>query len=337
VAAEQFKDHLDRPFQDLRLSVTDRCNFRCAYCMPQEVFGAAWRFLPQQDLLTFPEMARLVGILHQAGCRKVRLTGGEPLLRPHLADLVALLRELPDLEITMTTNGMLLPTFAVQLRQAGLDRVTVSLDALDEQVFAALSGGHGSAAEVLKGIEAAEEAGLLPIKINMVVKRGVNESQILPMADRFRRPGYILRFIEYMDAGTTNSWKADDVVPAAEILSTLNRTHSLEALESNYHGEVARRYRYRSGEGEIGIIASVTQPFCQDCTRARISADGHLFACLFADAGVQVRDLLRSGASDLQILNVFRSFWEQRDNRYSEERFHQPEAKPRKEMFFIGG
>ncbi|MBN1266764.1 MAG: GTP 3',8-cyclase MoaA [Anaerolineales bacterium] len=337
MAGVTLKDALGRCFRDLRVSVTDRCNFRCTYCMPEEIFGHDYTFLTHRDLLSFAELDRLVRLFYQAGCRKVRLTGGEPLLRPDLADLITSFRTLPDLEITMTTNGSLLEQYAESLKQAGLDRVTVSLDALDEAVFAALSGGYSSAGRVLDGIRAAEEAGLLPIKINMVVKRGVNENQILPMAAAFRKPGYILRFIEYMDVGSTNQWKADEVVPAAEILKHLEKLYSLVPIDPNYHGEVARRYRYLEGEAEIGIIASVTQPFCKDCTRARISADGKLFTCLFAEQGVDLREKLRSGAPDAEINGLFQQVWEQRADRYSETRSEISTAQGRIEMSYIGG
>jgi len=337
VAGKPLKDTLGRIFSDLRLSVTDRCNFRCPYCMPGDVFSPDYTFLPHQDFLTFEELHRLALLFHQAGCRKVRLTGGEPLLRPHLADFIASIRKLSDIDIAITTNGSLLAQHANTLREAGLNRVTVSLDALDEEIFSELSGGYSSAAQVLEGIAAAENAGLLPIKINMVIKRGSNENQILPMAEAFRKPGYILRFIEYMDVGATNNWKAAEVVPAAEILRTLKQAYDLEPLEPNYQGEVARRYRYRQGSGEIGIIASITQPFCQDCSRARISVDGKLFTCLFAEDGVDLREALRNGAANEQIYELIRNTWSVRVDRYSELRSEKAAGRRRVEMSYIGG
>ena len=269
-------DTLSRPLHDLRISVTDRCNFRCVYCMPKEVFGRNFQFLGREELLSFEEIQALVRAFHEIGVRKVRLTGGEPLVRSQIEQLIAMLSALPDTDLTMTTNGILLPSAAEDLKAAGLKRVTISLDSLDNDVFQAMNEVGASVQDVLLGVEAAERAGLHPIKINMVVKRGVNEASVLPMARYFKERGHILRFIEYMDVGHTNGWRLDDVVPAAEVVEIVGREMALEPAEANYRGEVANRYRYADGEGEIGLIASVTQPFCQDCTRIRLSADGML-------------------------------------------------------------
>ncbi|MGH2606066.1 MAG: GTP 3',8-cyclase MoaA, partial [Anaerolineales bacterium] len=291
-------DTLGRPLRDLRISVTDRCNFRCVYCMPKEVFGRDYEFLPRGDLLTFEEIARLGAVFAGLGVRKIRLTGGEPLLRRELERLVEMLAELPEVELTLTTNGSLLATKARRLREAGLHRLTVSLDSLDDSVFRSMNDVDFPVTRVLDGIRVAAEAGLAPIKVNMVVKRGVNEDSILPMARHFRGTGHIVRFIEYMDVGHSNGWRMDDVVPAAEIVRRIQAEFDVEPMEANYRGEVAERYRYRDGAGEFGIVASVTQPFCRDCTRARLSADGNLFTCLFATQGHDLRALLRGGADD---------------------------------------
>src|SRR3990172_9972546 len=273
-------DTLQRPLRDLRISVTDRCNFRCVYCMPKEVFGRDPPFLPRHELLTFEELERATRLFQELGVTKVRLTGGEPLLRRDLEALVAMLAGLPGLELTLTTNGSLLAEKARALRKAGLLRVSVSLDAIDDETFIKMNDVAFPVRRVLEGIEAAQEAGLTPLKVNMVVKRGLNEHNLLPMAEHFRATGILLRFIEYMDVGSTNGWRLDQVVTAAEILERLNAVYPLEPLEPNYRGEVANRYRYRDGAGEIGLIASVSQPFCGDCTRARLSADGKVFLCL---------------------------------------------------------
>lgn len=331
-------DHLGRPLRDLRLSVTDRCNFRCVYCMPKEVFGPGYHFLPEEQLLSFDEIERLVRAFVELGVRKVRLTGGEPLLRPGLPGLIERLATIQGLEdLTMTSNGALLPRQARQLRDAGLDRISVSLDALDSQVFREMNDVKVGSAQVLEGIEAAVSADLTPVKINMVVKRGANEHQILPMAEYFRHSGQVLRFIEYMDVGTTNGWRLDEVVTAAEIVERIDREYPLEPISPNYRGEVASRYRYLDGAGEIGMIASVSQPFCGDCTRVRVSADGKLFTCLFASDGVDVRKSLRSGASEGDIRRLISGVWQERRDRYSEERSELTEPREKIEMYFIGG
>ncbi len=330
-------DTLARPLRDLRISVTDRCNFRCVYCMPKEVFGRDFQFLSREDLLSFEEIERLTLAFHRHGVRKVRLTGGEPLVRREVEKLVALLARLPDLDLTMTTNGLLLPQKAAGLKAAGLQRITVSLDSLDEAVFQAMNDVGASVAAVLRGIEAAEQAGLRPIKINMVVKRGVNESSVLPMVRYFRERGHILRFIEFMDVGHTNGWRLDDVVPARELVATIDAEFPLEPLEANYRGEVANRYRYRDGAGELGLIASVTQPFCADCSRARLSADGKLYTCLFAVNGHDLRSPLRSGATDEAIHAAIGAVWRVRTDRYSEIRSAATVDLPKVEMSYIGG
>jgi cyclic pyranopterin phosphate synthase len=330
-------DKFGRPLRDLRISITDRCNFRCVYCMPKEVFGRDYPFLKRAELLSFEEIYRLSRIFVAHGIRKIRLTGGEPLVRRDLERLVEMLARLPDLELTMTTNGALLTRKAAALKQAGLHRITVSLDALNDEVFKAMNDVDFPVARVLEGVEAARVAGLTPIKINMVVKRGVNEGSILPMARYFYGTDYILRFIEYMDVGSTNGWRLDDVVPAREIIATINAEMPLEPVEPNYRGEVASRWRYKDGSGEIGIIASVTQPFCGDCTRARLSAEGKLYTCLFANKGYDLRQLLRDGATDAEISTAIAALWRAREDRYSELRFSETAELPKVEMSYIGG
>lgn len=333
----EVKDTLGRPVRDLRISVTDRCNFRCVYCMPKEIFGPDYPYLDREQILTYEEIARLAKLFASLGVRKVRLTGGEPLLRREVEKLIAMLDQIPELEIAITTNGSTLAVMASNLRQAGLDRVTVSLDALDNDIFTTMNDVDFPVERVLEGIAAAEAEGLTPIKINMVVKRGVNEDQILPMARYFRNAGHILRFIEYMDVGTTNDWKMKDVVPAKEILRILQSEFELKSLDANYPGEVARRYGYVDHEGEIGMIASVTQPFCGDCTRARLSADGHLFTCLFSANGHDLKQLLRGKASDEKIRQHLISIWQGRTDRYSELRTSATQGGDKIEMSYIGG
>jgi cyclic pyranopterin phosphate synthase len=331
------RDTLGRPVRDLRISVTDRCNFRCVYCMPKEVFGRDYRFLERRELLTFEEIDRAARIFAELGVNKIRLTGGEPLLRRQLERLVEMLAGIPGLDLTLTTNGSLLPQKASALAEAGLRRVTVSLDSLDDEVFRAMNDVDFPVERVLAGIEAAAAAGLAPVKVNMVVKRGLNEDSVLPMARYFRGSGHILRFIEYMDVGHTNGWRLDDVVPAGEIVETIDAELPLEPLAPNYAGEVARRYRYRDGGGEIGVIASVTEPFCGACTRARLSAEGRLFTCLFATKGFDVRALVRSGASDADLATALAAVWRARDDRYSEIRSAETLDLPKVEMSYIGG
>ena len=329
-------DTLGRPVRDLRISVTDRCNFRCVYCMPREVYGRDYAFLPRSQVLSFEEIARVAGAFHGLGVRKLRLTGGEPLLRRELERLVAMLAALPDAEVTMTTNGALLARKAQMLADAGLARVTVSLDSVDEDVFREMNDVDVPLAQVLEGIDAAAAAGL-PVKVNTVVKRGLNDDGIVDLAARFRGTGHVLRFIEFMDVGSTNGWRLDDVVPAAEIVARIGDVFPLEPLDANYRGETARRWRYADGAGEIGVIASVTEPFCGDCTRARLSADGKLYTCLFATTGRDLRPLLRGDASDEELLGHLSHAWRLRDDRYSELRTAETAALPKVEMSYIGG
>jgi GTP 3',8-cyclase len=342
IAEVPLVDTLARPLRDLRISVTDRCQFRCTYCMPREVFGRDFVFLPREQLLTFEELARLARIFAGLGVRKLRLTGGEPLLRRDLDKLVAMLAAIAGIQdIALTTNGALLAGKAGALAAAGLRRVTVSLDSLDDAVFMALNDAGFPVARVLEAIAAAAHAGLAPVKVNMVVRRGVNEQSILPMAAHFRHSGHVLRFIEYMDVGTTNGWRLDDVVPAAEIISEIGKQWPLQPVDPAYPGEVARRYRYRDGAGEIGVIASVTQPFCRSCTRARLAADGQLYTCLFAAAGHDLRGPLRAGASDQALRQQISAIWTLRTDRYSERRTRHTSrtqrVKPKVEMSHIGG
>ena len=305
--------------------------------MPKEVFGRDFQFLAREELLNFEEIHSLAQAFHSIGVRKIRLTGGEPLVRSQVVRLVGMLSELPDTDLTLTTNGILLPAYAGELKQAGLDRVTISLDSLDDHVFQAMNDVGATVPDVLKGIEAAERAGLHPIKINMVVKRGVNEDSVLPMAQHFKERRHILRFIEYMDVGHTNGWRLDDVVPAVEIVERIHSEMALEPAEPNYRGEVANRYRYVDGGGEIGVIASVTQPFCRDCTRTRLSADGMLYTCLFAVNGHDLREVIRSGASREQLVDTISAIWERRVDRYSELRSAATEDLQKIEMSYIGG
>jgi cyclic pyranopterin phosphate synthase len=332
----QVLDTLRRPLHDLRISVTDRCNFRCVYCMPKEVFGREYRFLPRRELLTFEEIERVAGVFVGLGVTKLRITGGEPLLRRDLEVLIAQLATLGDLDLTLTTNGALLAQKAQALADAGLTRVTVSLDSLDDEVFRAMNDVDFPVARVLGGIDAAAAAGL-PVKVNVVVKRGLNEDSVLDIARRFRGTGHAVRFIEFMDVGATNGWRLDDVVPAAEIVRTIGTEFPLEPVEPAYRGEVAERYRYLDGAGEIGVIASVTQPFCGDCTRARISADGKLYTCLFSVRGHDLRATLRSGATDDELDERIRAVWQRRTDRYSELRTGETSALRKVEMSYIGG
>ena len=338
---EPLLDRLGRPLETLRISITDRCNFRCVYCMPKEVFGREYAFLERRELLTLEELARVAGIFAGLGVRTIRITGGEPLVRRNVEHLVELLAaiETPTgdrLELALTTNGALLAAKAEPLRAAGLTRVTVSLDSLDDEVFRAMNDVDFPVASVLSGIDAAAAAGL-PVKVNMVVKRGANESSVLAMARHFHGSGHILRFIEYMDVGSTNGWRMDDVVPAAEIVAAIHAELPLEPVEANYAGEVAKRWRYRDGGGEIGVIASVTQPFCGGCTRARLSAEGRLYTCLFATHGHDLRALVRRDASDEELDEAIGRIWGARGDRYSELRTEATAREPKVEMSYIGG
>ncbi|CAG1002207.1 GTP 3',8-cyclase [Burkholderiales bacterium] len=329
-------DARGRRLHDLRISVTDRCNFRCVYCMPKDVFGRDYPFLPHAALLTFEEIARVARAFTGLGVGKIRLTGGEPLLRKNLERLVAMLATMP-VDLTLTTNGALLARKARPLADAGLKRVTVSLDALDDATFRAMGDTDTPVAQVLDGIDAASRAGLAPVKINAVIKRGVNEHAIVDLARRFRGTGHIVRFIEYMDVGATNGWRMDDVVPAAEILERVASVFPIEPADPNYAGEVALRWRYRDGAGEIGVIASVTQAFCRDCTRMRLSTDGKLYTCLFATEGHDLRELVRGGADDATLARAIAAVWRRRDDRYSEVRTAATPRERRIEMSYIGG
>jgi GTP 3',8-cyclase len=334
---EPLVDTRARPLRDLRISVTDRCDFRCVYCMPKEVFGRDFEFLRRSELLTFEEVARIAGIAAGLGVQKLRLTGGEPLLRRDIERLVAMLAAIDGIDdVAMTTNGSLLARKARALADAGLGRVTVSLDSLENEVFGAVNDVDFPVERVLEGIDAAAAAGL-PVKVNMVVKRGLNDGSVLDMAGHFRGSGHVLRLIEYMDVGTTNGWQMDDVVPAAELIEAIDAEWPLDPVAPAYPGEVANRYRYRDGAGEIGVIASVTQPFCHDCSRARLSAEGRLYTCLFAAAGHDLRRRLRSGESDLELEAFLRRIWGRRADRYSELRTAETSHRPKVEMSHIGG
>ena len=329
-------DTLGRPVRDLRISVTDRCNFRCSYCMPKSVFGQGYRFMDRKELLSFEEIERVARAFVRLGVEKIRLTGGEPLLRREVEGLVARLATIDGLDLTLTTNASLLARKARVLKDAGLNRVNVSLDSLDDATFRAMNDVDFPVARVLEGIEAASDAGL-PVKVNAVVKRGVNDDGIVELARHFRGSPHTLRFIEFMDVGTTNGWRLDDVVPAAEIVERIDAVFPLEPVEAAYRGEVAQRWRYRDGAGEVGVISSVTQPFCGDCTRSRISAEGKLYTCLFAARGTDLRALVRSGATDDELTEAIGGVWLRRADRYSEIRTERTRELPRIEMSYIGG
>jgi GTP 3',8-cyclase len=333
------QDSLGRPLRDLRLSVIDRCNFRCPYCMPREHFHDQYRFLKSSERLDFNELLRLTRLFVQLGVVKLRVTGGEPLLRPGLADLIGDLTGLGGIEdVALTTNGVLLAQHAAELRGAGLQRVTVSLDSLDPEVFARMSGGYGSVKDVLDGIGAAERAGLAPIKVNAVVERGVNDHTVLDLVEHFRGSGAIVRLIEYMDVGNRNDWNRERVVPSQQLLELVHARWPLSALDPAYSGEVARRYAFDDGGGEVGFISSVTQPFCGDCSRARLSSDGKFYTCLFASEGTDLRAPLRGGASDEELLQLMRAVWERRSDRYSELRDKlRARGVQHVEMNYVGG
>ncbi len=330
-------DRRGRPLHDLRISVTDRCNFRCVYCMPREVFGNDYRFLPRSELLSFEEILRVARLFAARGLRKIRITGGEPLLRKDVDQLIEMLARLDGVELTLTTNGVLLPRMARRLKDAGLTRVTVSLDALDDALFRRINDADYPVASVLDGIAAAADAGLGPVKVNMVVKRGTNDGEIEAMARHFRHSGHILRFIEFMDVGTSNDWKMDEVLPSREVIARIDRLFPLQADGPNYVGEVAQRWRYRDGGGEIGVISSVTQAFCADCNRIRLSPEGQLYTCLFAERGHDLRALLRTGAGDEELDALIAKVWGERDDRYSEIRTAATAERRRIEMSYIGG
>ncbi|SDX34262.1 cyclic pyranopterin phosphate synthase [Marininema mesophilum] len=330
-------DQLNRPLRDIRISVTDRCNFRCGYCMPAEVFGPDYAFLHNKELLTFTEILRLIRLFTGLGVEKVRLTGGEPLLRADLPDLIRGIREIDSvMDIALTTNASLLQGKAEELKKAGLDRVNVSLDALDEEVFRRMNGDRSDVNRVLTGIEAAAEVGLR-VKVNMVVQKGINDHEVLPMAQYFKEKGHTLRFIEYMDVGNSNSWNRSDVVSKNKMVEQIGKEMPLIPMEASYFGEVASRYRYKGTDQEIGFISSVSEPFCGQCTRARLSAEGQLYTCLFASGGVDLRAPLRQGAEDDELLKIIRETWGERKDRYSEERGNHPSSYEKIEMSYIGG
>jgi GTP 3',8-cyclase len=335
-------DTRSRALRDLRISVTDRCNFRCTYCMPREIYGRDYAFMPRSEILSFEEIERVARVFVDLGVEKLRITGGEPLVRrdlPHLISMLATIRR-PDgepVDLTMTTNGSALRQLARPLRAAGLGRLTVSLDSLDDKVFAAMNGIDFPVRRVLDGIDAARDAGFAPIKVNAVVRRGINESSIVPLARWAREVGVIVRFIEYMDVGHTNGWRLDEVVPAADVVAAIDAVMPLEPVPPNYPGEVAERWRYRDGTGEVGVIASVSEPFCGDCTRARLSADGQLYTCLFAVAGHDLRPMIRGGESDDELAAFIGRVWAVRDDRYSELRTEATVELPKVEMFALGG
>ena len=334
---QDLTDNRNRHLRDLRISITDRCNFRCVYCMPKTVFGRDYPFLPRTELLSFEEIVRLARLFVAQGVRKIRLTGGEPLLRKNVEQLIAQLAEIPGLDLTLTTNGSLLRQRSPALKAAGLNRVTVSLDSLDDATFRRMNDADYPLARVLDGIAAAQEAGLTPIKINMVVKRGTNDGEIVAMARYFRGSGHVLRFIEYMDVGNSNGWRMDEVVPSAEVIRRIGAEFPVDPADPDYPGEVAERWRYRDGAGEIGVISSVTQAFCSSCTRARLSTEGKLYTCLFAQQGHDLRKLLRDGCSDEEITAAITSIWTTRDDRYSELRAAQVAPQKKIEMSYIGG
>ena len=336
-ASGPLADRMGREVRDLRISVTDRCNFRCTYCMPREVFDKDYKFLPRNDLLSFEEIERVARVFADRGVRKLRITGGEPLLRKNVDELIERLARIPDVEITLTTNGVLLPRMARRLKDAGLHRVTVSLDSLDDPTFRRMNDADFPVESVLEGIAAAADVGLGPIKVNMVVKRGENDDGVVDMARHFRGSGHIVRFIEFMDVGSSNGWDMATVVPSREIVDRISAVFPLEAADPNYTGEVAARWRYADGSGEIGVISSVTQAFCSTCTRIRLSTEGKLFTCLFAQSGHDLRDLLRSGASNAELDEAIARVWLARSDRYSEIRTANTAKQRKIEMSYIGG
>ena len=332
-------DTWGRPLRDLRISVIDRCNYRCPYCMPAEIYGEGYEFLARRHWLTPGEIKRIAGLFMQLGVTKLRLTGGEPLLRRDVIEIVSSLSGLPGLQdLALTTNGSRLAAHARNLRDAGLKRITVSLDSLDEDVFRKMNGDRGGVAQVLEGIDAAQQAGLAPIKLNVVIQKGRNEHTALDLLERFRGTGVIVRFIEYMDVGTLNGWRLDEVVTSKALLEQISSRWPLRPVEANYRGEVARRYAFEDGQGEVGFISSVSEPFCGDCHRARLSADGTVYTCLFAKLGTSLREPLRAGASDADLIGLLQSVWRRRTDRYSEQRGRDGQTgDARVEMYRMGG
>jgi GTP 3',8-cyclase len=337
LAEGKLRDTRSRGLHDLRISVTDKCNFRCTYCMPKDVFGPGYKFLPQPDLLSFEEIVRMATLAKHVGVEKIRITGGEPLLRRDLPKLIGMLAAIEGLEITLTTNGSLLTKHAAALKSAGLHRITVSLDSMDDAIFRRMNDMDVGVADVLAGIDAATRAGFAGVKVNMVVQRGVNDQGIVDFARHFKGTGHIARFIEFMDVGSTNGWKMDWVVSSAEVVEKISAWSPLAVAQANYEGEVAERWRYVDGEGEIGVISSVTQAFCSTCTRARLSTDGKLYTCLFAERGVDFRSMLRAGASDEEMLSLLVGVWTARADHYSEIRTAETAKQRKVEMSYIGG
>ena len=331
-------DKFQRPLRDLRVSVTDRCNFRCPYCMPAEIYGERYQFLPRNDLLTFEEITRIVNITVGLGVKKVRITGGEPLVRQDVEKLVSMISRINGVEdLAMTTNAYLLSGMAQTLKDAGLHRITVSMDSVDDDVFQRMNGRGFGTAKVMNGIDSAKRAGFNPIKINAVVQKGINDHTLVDLAKWCRDNGHIPRFIEYMDVGTLNEWKLDEVLPASEIVRIIGEELPVEQLDPAYVGEVARRYRYLDDKGEFGVISSVTQPFCGDCTRLRLSPEGRIVTCLFAETGTDLREPMRNGATDEQVSDIIQGTWRVREDRYSEERTTMNEPRSKVEMYHIGG
>ncbi len=331
-------DKFQRPFRDLRVSVTDRCNFRCPYCMPAEIYGERYQFLPRNDLLTFEEITRIVNITVNLGVKKVRITGGEPLVRQDIEKLVSMISGINGVkDLAMTTNAYLLSGMAQNLKDAGLHRITVSMDSVDDDVFQRMNGRGFGTAKVMNGIDSAKRAGFNPIKINAVVQKGINDHTLVDLAKWCRDNGHIPRFIEYMDVGTLNEWKLDEVLPANEIVRIIGEELPVEQLDPAYVGEVARRYRYLDDKGEFGVISSVTQPFCGDCTRLRLSPEGQIVTCLFAETGIDLREPMRNGATDEQVSDIIQGTWKVREDRYSEERTTMSEPRSKVEMYHIGG
>ncbi len=338
MSTEPILDKFRRPLRDLRVSVTDRCNFRCPYCMPAEIYGERYQFLPRNDLLTFEEITRIVNITVGMGVKKVRITGGEPLVRQDVEKLVSMISRINGVgDLAMTTNAYLLSGMAQTLKDAGLHRITVSMDSVDDDVFQRMNGRGFSTAKVMNGIDSAKRAGFNPIKINAVVQKGINDHTLVDLAKWCRDNGHIPRFIEYMDVGTLNEWKLDEVLPASEIVRIIGEKLPVEKLDPAYVGEVAKRYRYLDDKGEFGIISSVTEPFCGDCTRLRLSPEGRIVTCLFAETGTDLREPMRNGATDEQVLDIIQGTWRVREDRYSEGRTTMTEGRRKVEMYHIGG
>ena len=334
----QTLDKFQRPLRDLRISVTDRCNFRCPYCMPAEIYGERYKFLPRKELLTFEEIFRVVEISSELGVKKVRITGGEPLVRQNVTELIKMISSIKAInDIAMTTNAYLLKNFAKELLDSGLNRITVSLDSINDEIFKKMNGRGFGTKKVMEGIAEAQAVGFNDIKINAVVQKNINDKHLLDLVEWCRKKELTPRFIEYMDVGTLNNWKLDEVVPASEIIKIINNKYPVIPIEPSYRGEVAKRYQYKDGKGEFGVISSVTQPFCGDCTRMRLSPEGQLVTCLFASSGIELRESLRKNNTDEEIKNIIKNSWNVRSDKYSEERSSSSKSKPKVEMYHIGG